>query len=305
MKPAIFSMFMLGALTLGSTAMAQGNRQPQAPARPQVAGQPVGQVQVQPGAIEGLNADETRSKLIQVLDVYPPSLARVLKLDPSLLSNADYLAAYPALAQFLAQHPEVLRDPGFYLSGVNAWVREFPVSREDAALDMWRDVFTGVMVFAGFLFVAMVLAWIVKTLIDYRRWSRLSKVQAEVHNKLLDRFAANEDLLTYVQTPAGRRFLESAPIALDPSTPGPVAAPLRRILWAVEAGFVLVAAGIGLLFVSGRVIPDAAQPIYVFGVLGLSVGIGFIVAASVSFMLSKRLGLFAPAQPGNVPERIA
>ncbi len=307
MKRAIFPMFLLASLALGPVVAAQPPQQPQAPVRLQTVREPLAQapvVQAQPPAVDRQSADETRAKLNQVLDVYPPSLARVLKLDPSLLSNPDYLAPYPAVAQFLAAHPEVARDPGFYFASVNAWSREFPVTREDQALDLWRDIFTGFMVFSGFLFVAVVLAWIIKTLIDYRRWSRLSKVQAEVHNKLLDRFAANEDLLAYVQTPSGRRFLESAPIALDPAAAA-VAAPIRRILWAVEAGFVLVAAGIGLLFVSGRVIPDAAQPIYVFGVLGLSVGIGFIVAAAVSFVLSKRLGLFEKIQPGNVPERIA
>jgi len=308
MKRAIFSMFVLGTLALGPTAAAQPARQPQAPVRSQAVGQalaPEPTAQALPPAVDRQSADETRAKLSQVLDAYPPSLARVLKLDPSLLSNPDYLAPYPAVAQFVAAHPEVARDPGFYFANVNAWSREFPVTPEDRTVDLWRDIFTGVMIFSGFLFVAVVLAWIIKTLIDYRRWARLSKVQAEVHNKLLDRFAANEDLLAYVQTPSGRRFLESAPIALDPAGPGPVAAPIRRILWAVEAGFVLAAAGIGLLFVSGRVIPDAAQPIYVFGVLGLSVGIGFIVAAAVSFVLSKRLGLFEKVQPGNAPERIA
>jgi hypothetical protein len=299
MKRALVPMFVAGVLALAAGAAAQ-------PARP------AGPLRAQPVApaqplVDSGSADEIRAKLNQVLDAYPPSLARVLKLDPSLLTNADYLASYPALGQFLAQHPEVARDPGFYLAWVNAWSgREIPVTREERALDMWSDVFRSAMIFAGFAFVAIVLAWLIKALIDYRRWSRLSKVQAEVHNKLLDRFAANEDLLAYVQTPAGRRFLESAPIALDPSNAGPVAAPVRRILWAIEAGFVLVAAGIGLLFVSGRVIQDAAQPIYVFGVLGLSIGLGFIVAAGVSFVLSRRLGLFAPAPPaGNVPERLA
>ena len=46
----------------------------------------------------------------------------------------------------------------------------------------------------------------------HRRWSRLSKIQTDVHNKLLDRFTSNEDLLAYIQTPVGRKFLESAPI---------------------------------------------------------------------------------------------
>ena len=306
MKREITSMFLLAALILGVGATVHAGQQPQTPVRMPAAGVNQPMTQAPAPLPDQRSADETKAKLNQVLDAYPPSLARVLKLDPSLLSNTDYLAPYPGVAQFLAQHPEVARDPNYYLDWVNAWQsRGVPFTREERALDLWRDLFTGAMVFAGFVFVAVILAWIIRTLIDYRRWSRLSKVQAEVHNKLLDRFAANEDLLAYVQSPSGRRFLESAPIALDPSGPGPVAAPLRRILWAIEAGFVLVAAGIGLLFVSGRVIQDAAQPIYVFGVFGLSVGIGFIVAAAVSFVLSKRLGLFATAQPGNAPERIA
>ena len=305
MKRVICSMFLLASLAVVPAA-ALAAPQSQAPARLQAVGQPLAQGQAI--VVDPPGAESTRATLMEILSSYPPSVGRVLKLDPSLLSKPDYLAPYPALAQFITQHPEVLRDPAYYLADVNAWtVREWPRTPQEQALSLWRDTFQALTVFAGFVFVALVLAWIIRTLIDYRRWSRLSKVQAEVHNKLLDRFAANEDLLSYVQTPAGRRFLESAPIALDPSSPGPVAAPLRRILWAVEAGFVLVAAGIGLLFVSGRILPEASQPIYVFGVLGLSVGIGFIVAAAVSFALSRRLGLFPQPQPqpGNVPERIA
>jgi hypothetical protein len=303
MKRAILSMFLLPALAVAA-AHAQGPGQPQAPVRMPAASTRQPLPPPQTIVVDRQNAEDTRANLAEVLNSYPPSLARVLKLDPSLLSSPDYLAPYPALAQFVAQHPEVARDPAFYFAYVSAGPRESPFNREERALDMWRDIFTGFMVFSGFVFVAMILAWLVKTLIDFRRWARLSKVQAEVHNKLLDRFAANEDLLAYVQTPAGRRFLESAPIALDP-TSGPVAAPFRRILWAIEAGFVLVAAGVGLLFVSSRVVAEAAQPIFVFGVLGLSIGIGFILAAGVSFLLSKRLGLFAQGQPGNVPERIS
>ena len=47
-----------------------------------------------------------------MLGKYPPSLGRVLKLDPTLMTNQDYLAPYPELAAFLAQHPEVAHNPG-------------------------------------------------------------------------------------------------------------------------------------------------------------------------------------------------
>ena len=149
--------------------------------------------------------------------------------------------------------------------------------------------------------VTSTLIWLIKTLIDYRRWARLSKVQADVHNKVLDRFANNEEVLTYVQTPAGRRFLESAPITLDPAGPA-IAAPLRRILWAIEAGCVILAGGIGLQFVSGRVPREISPMVFALGVLGVALGIGFVVAAGVSFFISKRLGLLAPAAPPSLPQ---
>ena len=77
---------------------------------------------------------------------------------------------------------------------------------------MWRDTIQGFTIGTVVLAVVTGVVWLIKTLVDYRRWSRLSKIQTEVHNKVLDRMQSNEDLLAYIQTPAGRRFLESTPI---------------------------------------------------------------------------------------------
>ena len=49
------------------------------------------------------NAEQTRERLREVLDQYPPSVTQVLRLDPSLLTKPDYLTTYPSLAVFLAQ----------------------------------------------------------------------------------------------------------------------------------------------------------------------------------------------------------
>jgi hypothetical protein len=62
-------------------------------------------------------------------------------------------------------------------------------------------------------------------------------------------------------------------------------------------GVVLAAGGLGLLFVSNRVIEEVAQPLFAIGVLALTVGAGFVVSAAASFLLSRRLGLFEPALP--------
>jgi hypothetical protein len=240
------------------------------------------------------DARQTRERLRELLERYPPALGRVLKLDPSLLASETYLAPYPALAAFLTQHPEVARDPAYFLAYISVPGSPSPSSERSEVINMWRNMVEGFTFFLVFLTITGTLAWLVKSLMDYRRWQRLSKIQTEAHTKLLDRFSSNEDLLTYIQTPAGRRFLESAPIPLNPETRS-LGAPFSRILWSVQAGVVLTAGGIGLRWVSGRVPVEMTTPLSVFGVLGISLGLGFIISAVIAFVLSHRLGLFEPA----------
>jgi hypothetical protein len=122
---------------------------------------------------------------------------------------------------------------------------------------------------------------------------RVTKVQNEVHGKLLDRFTSSDELLAYVQTPAGRHFLESAPIATA-AEPRSIGAPLGRILWSIQAGCVLALGGVGLQFASRGQIEEIGRPLMVMGVLGLALGAGFIISAVMAYLLSKRLGLFSP-----------
>ena len=114
---------------------------------------------------------------------------------------------------------------------------------------MWRSTIEGFTIGAVILAIASPASiWLIKTLVDHRRWSRLSKIQTEVHNKVLDRMQSNEDLLAYIQTPAGKRFLESAPIPIE--SPRSIGAPLGRILWSAQAGAVLTVLGLGIALVS-------------------------------------------------------
>ena len=61
------------------------------------------------------DAQHTKDELNALLEHYPPALHSVLAIDPTLLGNESYLAPYPALVSFLNAHPEVARNPGFYL----------------------------------------------------------------------------------------------------------------------------------------------------------------------------------------------
>jgi ABC-type Fe3+-siderophore transport system permease subunit len=248
------------------------------------------------------DSHETREAFDSVLRRYPSEVSRVLKLDPSLMTNQSYLANYPALASFLSQHPEVAHSPAFYLSSIS--IPEDGV-RENGSERVWRATMEGVTIFGVFALATSVLIWLVRTVIDHRRWSRVSKVQADVHNKLMDRFTANDDLLAYIQTPAGKRFLESAPLALD-AGPRAVSAPIGRIIWSVQVGLILAAAGVGLQIVSRSIEKTVSQPLFAMGILGVSIGAGFVLSAIVSYILSRKLGLWepppSPAQSTSAPD---
>jgi hypothetical protein len=240
-------------------------------------------------------ASDTRQDLRRVLDAYSPALGRVLKLDPTLLTNDAYLAPYPELARFLQAHPEVARDPSYFLDFVDSSFSE-PVSPEVQtrrdAIGLWRDFFTMGMVFSGFLAAALSIGWLVRYVVGHRRWLRTVRLQSDVHGRLMERFASNDELMTYIQSPAGRQFLQGLPAAPEIVAPPTIAAPVSRILWSVQAGVVLGSAGVGMLIVRQYLVPEIAEMLLFFGVLAVSVGIGFALAAAASYMLSERLGLF-------------
>jgi hypothetical protein len=159
----------------------------------------------------------------------------------------------------------------------------------------------GLAVFLGFGMAISLIVWLIRTIIDYRRWNRLAKVQTDAHTRILDRFTANEELLAYIQSPAGAKFLQSSPITLDPA-PRSIGAPLGRILLSMQAGLVLAAGGFGLQSASAHVSTDASQPLAVLGTLGIALGIGFVISAIASYVISWRLGLIERSRAGAAQE---
>jgi hypothetical protein len=281
-RPATVAVIALTSLSLATGATA-AQRQP----APSAETAPRDRTAV--STVLQMDADETRRALEDVLKQYPPSLPRILRLDPTLLSNDAYLQPYPQLATFLAQHSEIAHNPNYFLAQFgenNSYYRETP---QDRAINMWRSTIEGFTIASVVLAIASGLLWLIKTLVDHRRWSRLSKIQTEVHNKVLDRMQSNEDLLAYIQTPAGKRFLESAPIPME--SPRSIGAPLGRILWSAQAGAVLTVLGIGIALVSRNTLEEVAAPLAAMGAIVIALGIGFLVSSGLAFMLTRRFGL--------------
>jgi hypothetical protein len=273
--------------TLTSLTLATGSAAAQRPQAPSA--EPAQRDRATSATVLHMDADEARRALEEVFKQYPPSLPRVLRLDPTLLTNDAYLQPYPQLAAFLKDHSEVAHNPSYFLSEYgenNPFDRETP---QDRAINMWREAIQGVTITAVVLAIVSGLVWLIKTLVDHRRWSRLSKIQTEVHNKVLDRMQSNEDLLAYIQTPAGKRFLESAPIPME--SPRSIGAPLGRILWSAQAGAVLTVLGIGIALVSQNTLEEVAAPFAALGAIVIALGIGFLVSSGLAFMLTRRFGL--------------
>ncbi|MEO6221783.1 MAG: hypothetical protein ABIP90_00935 [Vicinamibacterales bacterium] len=250
-------------------------------------------------------AEGTRTEFRHLLQQFPPALGVVLKSDPTLLSNASYLATYPALAKFLSGHPEVARNPTYFLEHVELvqFVDYRDGGRRSAApltpdeqvrleaIDMWRDTMSGFTFFLGFAAAALALVWMIRYLVDHRRWLRATRIQSDAHNKLLERFSSSAELAAYMESPAGARFLSAAPLAADSSSTRAPGAPFSRILWSAQTGVVLMAAGIGFLLIQRRMVQEVAQMMGAWGTFSIAVGVGFVISGAMSYVISSRMGL--------------
>lgn len=238
---------------------------------------------------ETRDARQTRERLNELFNQHPPSVRDVLRIDPTLMSRPDYMANYPVLAAFLEQHPEIAHNPGYFIGE-----RRYEEQNTSARLELARGVRHAFELFATMLIVLTIttgIVFLVKTVVEHRRWQRAMKAQNELSSKLLDRFSASEDLLAYLQSPQGK-ILTDMPV-LPQAAPRAMGAPLSRIFWSLQSGIVISALGAGLMFVGGSAAeePEVAQFLSGVGVVVLMIGLGFGISAVVSYLLSQRLGL--------------
>src|SRR5207302_1969857 len=110
---------------------------------------------------------------------------------------------YPTLSSFLAQHPEIARNPTFFI-GQSSLDLESPRSR---GLIVVENIFEGAFVLTGVLGFLTLVGTLGRGMMQHRAWLRASKIQAEAHAKLVDRLTSNEDLLAYIASPTGQRAM--------------------------------------------------------------------------------------------------
>ena len=140
---------------------------------------------------------------------------------------------------------------------------------------MNEDIVIVPVIFGAFSF----MFW---TIFSTIRRFKIARLQADVQARLVEKFGTTQDLLAYVQTDAGKQFLEALSVERT--------SPYWRIIGAVQAGIVMFLFGLALLFLRGRV-SGADEGFLVFGTIFVTLGVGFAISSAVSYSLSKSFGL--------------
>jgi hypothetical protein len=246
---------------------------------------------------------ELQEQLLKLVRL-SPTLAEVVARDPSLLSNADYVNRNnPELEHFLQAHPEIERNPDFYL--FNNLHGEHEPPSETLERKLWPqpqnnndsdDFIRGPIIEGGlpllaFLAFLVAFLWLTRLLLENRRWGRIFKLQSDVHGKLLERFGTSQEVLTYMSTDAGKKFLEAAPISVGLDRKQPVPSPVARVLTPLQIGIVMSLLGVGLIFLRHSFSHGAG--LLLIGTVILMPGLGFIISAGITWVLARRLGLIS------------
>jgi len=135
----------------------------------------------------------------------------------------------------------------------------------------------------------MVLSgWIIYTIIaGIQNWHQ-RRTQAIFQSKMLDKIGSVNDLGTFLNTDAGTRFLKSLT--------GEMASPQMRILRGAQSGVVLASLGLGL-YIYGWFSPEVPAEVInttnAIATILFALGVGFLIAAALSYRLSKQMGLLA------------
>jgi len=145
------------------------------------------------------------------------------------------------------------------------------------------------------------IAWVIHTVVDGFRRRQQLRLATEFHGKLLDRIGSAREFGEFLNTTGGTKFLDS--LTLEREGGGAQV----RVLRALQAGFVFLSLGLGLFVLIGNANltfgefnaaappefyrPNPEDGLAVFATLSTSIGVGLLVSAVSTYLMSKRMGL--------------
>jgi hypothetical protein len=137
------------------------------------------------------------------------------------------------------------------------------------------------------------VGFVVWTIASNWQRTRHLREMAAFHARVIDHMGSIKDFSEFLQTPGGLQFMNA--ITADKGPTGP----RERILRAVQTGIVLGFVGGGCLYLSDAFQGEASNVFMAAGMILLSLGAGFLVAAVASYSISKRLGVLQPVNLGG------
>lgn len=135
------------------------------------------------------------------------------------------------------------------------------------------------LVFSLFVLLIGWIVWIVS-----RRSQERVRGKLELQRQTLERFSSADELVAFTQTETGKRFLDS--LATEHASHA------QRILGSTRVGIVFVLVGAGLCIL--RLMKAELEPLMYFGVVGIMLGLGFLLSAWASYRLAHKWGLMPP-----------
>ena len=117
------------------------------------------------------------------------------------------------------------------------------------------------------------------------------QAQMDLQTRMLERFASAQEFTAFLTTEGGQKFV--AGLSQEPAG----WAPARRILGGLQAGLVLCLLGAGLVVIAA--IETEVEPAY-FGIVCISLGLGFLGSSALSYRLSRGWGLLPPRRDDHL-----
>ena len=134
--------------------------------------------------------------------------------------------------------------------------------------------------------------WAFKTFLNFIQQRQLTKLHYALQDRLLEKLGSSPEAIQYLHSDAGEKMFA---LATKERTN-----PYARILSALQAGAVLSLLGLGFI-VLRYMTPnqDAVEGFTVIGVLGISLGLGFLASSAAAYVFSKNWGLINGSAAGT------
>ena len=129
-------------------------------------------------------------------------------------------------------------------------------------------------------------AWVISLIIAAFRNRAHLRAQTDFHNKMLEKFSSGDEFTAYLESNAGKSFFDN--LSNEP------AAPLTKILGAIQKGAILALLGLGLIVLGkSYTAQEGGNVMFVVGVISFMIGAGFLASSAISYRLAKNWGIIS------------